>query len=152
MLLTARDGIRDRVLGLECGADDYLVKPFAFPELVARLKALHRRSPLEGKARTFAVGPLELHPATRRAALHGDALNLTPREFDLLDVLARFADEVVSRDRLARLGLHIGDREAGNDNLLDVHISRLRRKLEQSGAGVTVRTVRGLGFVLEVGP
>ncbi len=148
LMLSARAAVDDRVLGLAAGADDYLVKPFALAELVARLLALLRRAPAPSPAPAgTAVGPLEVDPARRRATVGGVPVELTRREFDLLETLARNAGLVLSRERL--LELVWGYDFAVDTNVVDVFVSQLRRKLEAGGAPRLVHTVRGIGFILE---
>jgi two-component system, OmpR family, response regulator PrrA len=144
-MLSARTSVDDRVAGLAAGADDYLVKPFALTELVARLRALLRRVPPPPSSR-FAVGPLEVDPAARTASVAGRPVELTRREFDLLETLARHAGIVLSRERL--LELVWGYDFAVDTNVVDVFVSQLRRKLEAGGAERLIATVRGIGFRL----
>jgi two-component system, OmpR family, response regulator PrrA len=146
LMLSARTSVDDRVTGLAAGADDYLVKPFALAELVARLRALLRRVPTAGPS-ALTVGPLTVDPARRRAAMDGAPVELTRREFDLLETLARNAGIVLSRERL--LELVWGYDFAVDTNVVDVFVSQLRRKLEAGGAPRLVHTVRGIGFSLE---
>ena len=146
LMLSARTSVDDRVLGLAAGADDYLVKPFALAELVARLHALLRRVP-SAPAGGLTVGPLTVDPARRRADVDGAPVELTRREFDLLETLARNAGIVLPRERL--LELVWGYDFAVDTNVVDVFVSQLRRKLEAGGAPRLVHTVRGVGFVLE---
>jgi two-component system, OmpR family, response regulator PrrA len=146
LMLSARTSIDDRVTGLAAGADDYLVKPFALAELVARLRALLRRVPAAEPA-GLAVGPLLVDPGRRRATVDGAPVELTRREFDLLEVLARNAGLVLSRERL--LELVWGYDFAVDTNVVDVFVSQLRRKLEAGGVPRLVHTVRGIGFTLE---
>jgi two-component system response regulator PrrA len=146
LVLSARSSVDDRVLGLAAGADDYLVKPFALAELVARLRALLRRAPAPARS-ALAVGALTVDPARRRATVDGAPVELTRREFDLLETLARNAGIVVSRERL--LELVWGYDFAVDTNVVDVFVSQLRRKLEAGGAPRLVHTVRGIGFTLE---
>jgi two-component system copper resistance phosphate regulon response regulator CusR len=150
LLLTARDAVDDRVRGLEAGADDYLVKPFAFAELLGRVRAMLRRnaSP-EPLRRTLA--DLTVDFETRRAARDGGALELTPREFDLLVFLVCHAGQIVSRDQLAREVWREDNRFTPLDNVIDVHIARLRRKLDEGHAVRLLHTVRGVGYVLREG-
>jgi two-component system, OmpR family, response regulator PrrA len=149
LVLSARSSVDDRVLGLAAGADDYLVKPFALAELVARLRALLRRAPapVPDVPDVLAVGPLTVDPARRRAGVAGRAVELTRREFDLLETLARNAGIVLSRERL--LELVWGYDFAVDTNVVDVFVSQLRRKLEAGGTARLVHTVRGIGFTLE---
>ena len=148
LVLSARDEVADRVAGLQAGADDYLVKPFAVPELVARLHALLRRTAddAEPPAGPLRVGDLEVDPATRTALRGGRELALTRREFDLLEVLARHAGSILSRAQL--LELVWGYDWAADGNVVDVFVSYLRRKLEADGEPRVLRTVRGVGFTL----
>jgi two-component system response regulator PrrA len=146
LVLSARSSVDDRVLGLAAGADDYLVKPFALAELVARLRALLRRAPAPAPSGLTAA-PLTVDPARRRAAVDGAPVELTRREFDLLEALTRNAGIVLSRERL--LELVWGYDFAVDTNVVDVFVSQLRRKLEAGGAPRLVHTVRGIGFTLE---
>jgi DNA-binding response OmpR family regulator len=143
LILTARDSLEDRVEGLDRGADDYLVKPFAFLELAARLRALLRRP--ASRVEPVALGTLEIDPLRRRVRNGESVLNLTPKEFDLLLCLASRAGDVVTRKDLLRLVW--GYEFDPGTNVVDVHVNRLRRKLEDAGAGELVRTVRGVGYV-----
>jgi len=147
LVLTARDTLDDRVLGLDAGADDYLVKPFAFAELLARLRAVGRRGRAVDPGR-LAVGSLEVDGSTRTVTRAGVAIELTAKEFDLLTYLARHARQVVSRDTLAREVWRETARSTTLDNVIDVHISRLRRKVDRDHADKLIHTVRGVGFVL----
>jgi two-component system, OmpR family, copper resistance phosphate regulon response regulator CusR len=147
LILTARDAIEDRVLGLDCGADDYLVKPFAFSELVARVRALLRRGRAD-QALRLKLGDLEVDLIARRVQRGGQALHLSAREYELLEYLLRSAGHVVSREMLAREVWGEPGRDATLDNLIDVHIARLRRKLDDPFAIKLLKTVRGLGFTL----
>ena len=145
LMLTARDAVSDRVVGLEAGADDYLTKPFALEELLARVRALLRRSSPE-RAGSLRVGDLELNPRTRQVTRGGRAVDLTRTEFALLELLMRNAGVVLTREV-------IGERVWGFDesygsNTLDVYIGYLRRKTEAGGEARMIHTVRGVGFVL----
>jgi DNA-binding response OmpR family regulator len=145
LLLTARDAVEDRVLGLNAGADDYLPKPFAFAELLARLHALLRRSELTRPV-LLTVGDLTLDPKSHVVTRGGAPISLTPREYAILETLMRRAGEVVSR-------MHLGESVWESDldsltNLVDVHISHLRRKVDRSGAPPLIHTVRGYGYRL----
>jgi two-component system copper resistance phosphate regulon response regulator CusR len=144
LMLTARDAVRDRVDGLERGADDYLVKPFAFTELLARLRALLRRP--ARRFETLTVAGITLDPIHRHASVDGRRLDLTRVEFDLLLGLAEQGGSTVTRrDLLASVW---GYRFDPGTNVVDVHVGRLRRKLELAGAAGAIRTVRGLGYAL----
>ena len=148
LMLTARDGLADRVAGLNTGADDYLTKPFAFEELLARSRALLRRSELT-RPPVLRVADLSLDPH-QHAVLRGEtALDLTPKEYAILEILLRHAGEVVSRSRLAEQ-VWKADLIA-IDNLIDVHISKLRRKVDGPGQVALIQTVRGRGFRLAPG-
>jgi two-component system, OmpR family, response regulator len=148
LMLTARDGVGDRIGGLDAGADDYLAKPFDFGELLARLRALVRRAPRE-RMPELAVGDLVIDPATHDVVQRGIPVELTAREFALLEYLARRAGEVVSRTELLD---HVWDENfLGSTNVVDVYVGYLRRKLARPGASATIRTVRGVGFVLDGG-
>lgn len=151
LILSARDEVDDRIAGLQAGADDYLVKPFAVEELIARLRALLRRAGegaggAEPPASAIVVGDLELGPAARSVARGGRQVELTRREFELLEVLARNAGIVLSRERL--LELVWGYDWAADGNVVDVFVGYLRRKLEAGGEPRILQTVRGVGFVL----
>jgi two-component system copper resistance phosphate regulon response regulator CusR len=147
LLLTARDAVDDRVLGLESGADDYLVKSFAFAELVARIRTLLRRAaPAEPLKKTFADLVVDLE--ARRASRAGKPVELTPREFDLLAYLLRQPGQVVTREMLARDVWNETNRITPLDNVIDVHVAHLRRKVDGQHAAKLIHTIRGVGFVL----
>jgi len=151
LLLTARDAVDDRVQGLESGADDYLVKPFAFAELVARIRTLLRRAaPAEPLKKTF--GDLLVDLEARRASRAGKPVELTPREFDLLVYLLRQPGQVVTREMLARDVWNETNRVTPLDNVIDVHVAHLRKKLDDGHAAKLLHTVRGVGFVLREEP
>ncbi len=145
LVLTALDSLDDRVSGLNAGADDYLTKPFDFPELQARLHALLRRGrPVAAAGQDLAQ--LSFDRAARRASVQGEALELSPREWLLLDLLLQERDRVVTKEQIVAAWAQ--DRgENGGGNSVEVYIHRLRRKLE--GSGLQIRTVRGLGYLLE---
>ena len=142
LMLTARDAISDRIDGLDAGADDYLVKPFDFGELLARLRALQRRPPLSQSPR-MVIGELRFDPAAREVMVNGRRPALTSTELGILEILMRRSPGVVDRRSIAR---HVWDNEADafGSNTIDVHLARLRSKL--AGAGVRIETVRGIGY------
>lgn len=146
LMLTARADVSDRIRGLDGGADDYLLKPFDFGELLARLRALIRRGPSE-QSRTITVGDLHLDASTRVVTRAGRQVELTPREFDVLEVLARSPGRLVARDALLAAVWSADYR--GSPNVTDVYIGYLRRKLERPRGQRLIRTVRGKGFLLE---
>ncbi len=150
LMLTARDAVEDRVRGLDSGADDYLVKPFAFAELVARLRALLRRGRPEESLR-LRLGNLTLDLLTHTAERGGAAVDLTAREFELLAYLLRHQGEVVSREMLARDVWKEPGRGTPLDNVIDVHITRLRKKVDVGPGPRLIHTVRGVGFVVREG-
>ncbi len=147
LLLTAKDTVEDRVRGLDAGADDYLVKPFAFPELQARIRALLRRGKVETSVKLI-VADLEIDPGSHSAARAGRKLDLTTREFELLEYLMRNEGRVVSREMLARDVWKEATRHTPLDNVIDVHIGRLRRKVDDPFERNLVHTVRGVGFMV----
>lgn len=147
LMLTARDTIEDRVRGLDSGADDYLLKPFAFPELLARIRALSRRGVPEGSPR-LKIGDLEVDVVGRSVARGGQVLDLTGREFDLLEYLVRHQGHVVSREMLTRDVWKEAGRHTPLDNVIDVHVARLRRKVDDQFNQKLVHTVRGVGFIV----
>ena len=150
LILTARDGVDDRVLGLDLGADDYLVKPFAIAELLARIRALLRRGRPSDVLRLKAAD-LELDVVTRRASRGDRPLDLTAREFELLEYLLRHQGHLVSREMLAREVWREPRRATPIDNVIDVQMTRLRRKVDADGSSRLIHTVRGVGFVLREG-
>jgi two-component system response regulator CpxR len=151
LLLTARGQDVDRIVGLELGADDYLPKPFNPRELVARIRAILRRTRGEGAEKqapqtSVRVGDVELNPATRSVLRGNEAVDLTAVEFNLLDVLLREAGRVVTRDELAKIAL--GRLFSPYDRSIDMHISKLRKKLGEDGkGGERIKTVRGVGYI-----
>lgn len=151
LLLTARDAIEDRIRGLDAGADDYLVKPFAFPELLARIRALGRRGMPEISPK-LKVGDLEVDVVGRSVARNGQLLDLTAREFELLEYLMRHQGHVVSREMLTRDVWKEAGRHTPLDNVIDVHVARLRRKVDEQFEQKLLHTVRGVGFVMREGP
>ena len=150
LLLTAKDAIEDRVRGLDAGADDYLVKPFAFAELSARIRALLRRSKIEPMV-ALKIHDLEMDLVSRSVKRGGRAVDLTVREFELLEYLVRRQGEVVSREMLAREVWKEPVRHTPLDNVIDVHMVRLRRKVDEGFDTKLVHTVRGVGFTIKVG-
>jgi two-component system, OmpR family, copper resistance phosphate regulon response regulator CusR len=147
LLLTARDAVDDRVLGLESGADDYLVKPFAFAELVARIRTLLRRTgPSEPLKKTIADLVVDLE--SRLAWRTNKPIELTPREFDLLAFLLRQPGQVVTREMLAKEVWRESNRMTPLDNVIDVHLAHLRRKVDEGHVIKLIHTIRGVGFVL----
>ena len=146
IMLTARDGIGDRVEGLDSGADDYLIKPFAFKELLARLRALNRRN-YPKPAQRLQVGNVVIDNAARTVRAAEQTLSLTRREFDLLTLLAQSKATVVTRQMIEEVVWQGSDPDA---NLIDVYMSRIRRALARAHADVMVTTVRGVGYKLEL--
>ena len=147
LLLTARDALEDRILGLDEGADDYLVKPFALPELAARLRALLRRGLNSGEnPKVWKLGDLEVSEYGQTVTQGENLIPLTAKEFEILTLLLRNADRIVSRETLAREVWNGMRRATPMDNVIDVHIANLRRKLRDDQR--LIRTVRGVGFVL----
>jgi DNA-binding response OmpR family regulator len=147
LILSARDSLNDRVAGLDRGADDYLVKPFAVSELLARIRALLRRGRTDQVSR-HKYEDLEIDLLTRRVTRGLVQLELTVREYELLDYLARHQGHVVSREMLARDVWKETGRATPLDNVIDVHIARLRRKLDDPFENKLLHTVRGVGFIL----
>ena len=146
LFLTARDAVQDRVKGLELGADDYLVKPFAFSELLARVRSLVRRGPAR-QPETIQVADLQIDLVRFKAARSGQRLDLTPKEFLLLSLLARRAGEVLSRTLIAE---QVWDMNFDSGtNVVDVHVRRLRTKVDDPFERKLIHTVRGAGYVLE---
>lgn len=149
LLLTARDSIDDRVQGLDCGADDYLVKPFAMRELLARLRALQRR-PLPYTSGQLETGDLLLDPVTHRVEREGRPIDLTPREFALLEYLMHHPNQVITREMIEQ---HIWNDELEYEsNVIDVYVRRLRRKIDDPFATRLLTTIRGVGYRLTPPP
>jgi DNA-binding response OmpR family regulator len=146
LLVSAKDGEVDQADGLDLGADGYLVKPFSFRVLVAQVKATLRRSGPELARQSLRVGELEVERARRQVRWAGAELNLSPREFAVLDVLAGRAGAVVTKDELLRAVW--GDEQAATRNAVEVYVGYLRRKLDAVGAGDLLRTVRGHGYLV----
>ena len=147
LILTAKDAVEDRVLGLDSGADDYLVKPFAFSELLARIRALLRRGRIDQLLRLQA-SDLEMDLVTRKVTRGSHLLNVTAREFELLEYLLRHQNQIVSREILTREVWKEPSRATSLDNVIDVHIARLRKKVDQEFPLKLIHTVRGVGFIL----
>lgn len=147
LMLTARDQVRDRIDGLNAGADDYLVKPFDFGELVARVRALLRRRPDERSFRLQA-DDLEIDLLTRRVVRGGEEIELSPREYELLEYLLRRCNRTVTRDELAR---DLWKEPAVLTNVIDVYVKQLRRKIERPGSRQLLWTIRGIGYSLRDG-
>ena len=149
LMVTARGAVPDRVRGLDAGADDYLPKPFAFDELLARLRALMRRAPAERPAR-LEVGDLVVDPGTHEVTRSGTPVTLTAREFAVLEYLARRHGEAVTRTHLLE---HVWDENyEGSTNVVDVYVGYLRKKLEAPFGSPLIRTLRGVGWTLEAEP
>jgi len=147
LVLTALDGVEERVAGLDAGADDYLAKPFAFPELVARLRALLRRGRGDNLLQ-LSVADLRIGVARREVTRGDRPIELTPREYELLEYLVRHRGQIVSREMLARDVWKETQRGTPLDNVIDVHVMRLRRKVDQGSEPRLIHTVRGIGFLL----
>ena len=146
LFLTARDAVQDRVKGLELGADDYLIKPFAFSELLARVRSLLRRAPAR-QSETLQVADLEIEFARQKATRSGSRLDLTPKEFSLLSLMVRRTGEILSRTLIAE---QVWDINFDSDtNVIDVAIRRLRSKVDDPFEKKLIHTVRGVGYVFE---
>jgi two-component system, OmpR family, copper resistance phosphate regulon response regulator CusR len=151
IILTARDTLPERVAGLEEGADDYLTKPFAFAELLARIRARLRTAVKQVEEDVLRVGDLEIDRLHRQARRAGRLVELTAREFDVLVLLAQWRGQPVSRDLLANEVWRVNRRLTPLDNVIDVHLSRLREKIDRDHPDKLIRTVRGVGFLLAEG-
>jgi two-component system OmpR family response regulator len=149
LMLTARDAVSDRVRGLEAGADDYLVKPFAFQELLARIRALVRR-PAFWAPDAADIGGLRVDAAARRVSLNGDEVSLSRREFDVLDLLIRHPGRTFTKDQIETQVWGFGAESSGN--LVEVYVGRLRRKLNDPGGARFIATIRGVGYRFEPAP
>jgi two-component system response regulator MprA len=148
LMLTALDSVPSRVAGLEAGADDYLVKPFATEELLARLAALLRRSrPKLGQPRQLKYADLVLDARTWKVTRNDAPVTLTTKEFRVLEALMRAPEEVLTREQI--LAAAWGDEEAAESNVVDVHVASLRQKLEAGGRGRVIQTIRGVGYILK---
>ena len=149
LMLTARDAVDARIAGLDCGADDYLTKPFHFGELLARVRALGRRRALPLLPQRLEIGPLRLDTRTRAVEMHGEPATLTGREYALLEYLCRNSGAVVSREDIAQ---HVWyDQYDPVSNVIDVYVQRLRKKLDRGGGPSLIRTHRGAGYRLVIG-
>jgi DNA-binding response OmpR family regulator len=149
LLLTARDTIDDRVEGLDAGADDYLTKPFAIPELLARVRSLLRRSETDSSSHRFTIADMTVDRLARRVSRSGSEIDLTSREFTLLEYFCTHRGKIVSREMLAKDVWKETSRVTPLDNVIDVHIGRLRKKVDQNYGLKLLHTVRGVGFVLK---
>lgn len=150
LILTARDEVEDRVTGLDRGAVDYILKPFALPELLARIRLQLRRSGAADAA-VLKAGNVRVDLLGRNAQVSDETLDLPPREFDLLVTLLHSTNKPVSREQIAREVWQAPRRMSSLDNLIDVHISRLRERLRSEDSGLQLRTIRGVGYQLETG-
>jgi DNA-binding response OmpR family regulator len=148
LILTAKDTVEDRVYGLDKGADDYLVKPFAFAEVLARIRALLRRGRGGENPSALECEDLGMDLIAHKVSRGGRLLDVTPKEFDVLEYLLRHRGQAVSREMLARDVWHVTARATPLDNVIDVTIARLRRKLDDPFERKLLRTVRGVGFLL----
>lgn len=145
LMLTARDTVDDRVSGLDAGADDYLVKPFAFPELLARIRALLRRPPLQ-TGTTLIVGDLEMDTVVHQVRRQNRPIELSPREYAVLEYLMRHPNQVLTR---TQIGEHVWNFDFYNEsNVVDVYIGYLRRKIDRAGDAPLIHTIRGVGYCI----
>ena len=146
LILTARDTVADRVTGLDAGADDYMVKPFAFDELLARLRALFRRHRMEAAPEVYRFADLMLNPRTRQVFRAEQEIRLTAKEFDLLELFMRHPNQVLTREQIYD---HVWDYDFGGDsNIIEVYVRYLRTKTESDGQPRLIQTVRGVGYTL----
>lgn len=146
LMLTAKDTVEDKITGLDLGADDYLVKPFEFGELLARLRAMLRRDNREVLTSNIQLGPVTIDFAGRRVSQNGQAIELTAKEYEVLEFLARNPGVVMSRDKIRE---HVWDYDyEGDSNIIDVLIKNIRRKLDESSKESLIQTKRGLGYVI----
>ena len=148
LILSARGEVDDKVMGLKAGGDDYLVKPFAYSELIARLESLHRRSASEENITSLKIADLELHLLSREVYRRDKKINLKPREFKLLECFARRPNQVLTRSMLLETvwDYHFDPQT----NIIDVHVSRLRKKIDLDSKKQLIHTVRGEGYVLKI--
>ncbi len=151
LVLTARDTVQDRIAGLDAGADDYLVKPFAFAELLARIRAIVRRGHVNSTTSRMTVGALSVDAHTRSVTRDGQPIELTTMEFELIALLMRHEGQVVSRETLTRDVWKEPARTTPLDNVIDVHMARLRRKVDIDESAKLIHTIRGVGFMLRSG-
>jgi two-component system copper resistance phosphate regulon response regulator CusR len=147
LILTAKDSVEDRVIGLDSGADDYLIKPFAFPELLARIRALLRRGP-DSRATKLKLADLEMDLVGRTVTRQARPISMTAKEFELLEYLLGNQGQVVTREMLAKDVWKETQRATPLDNVIDVHIARLRKKIDEPFATKLLHTIRGVGFIL----
>lgn len=146
LMLTARDTVQDRVTGLDAGADDYLVKPFSFEELLARLRALFRRHRMEAAPEVYQFADLTLNPRTHQVFRGDEEISLTAKEFDLLELFMRHPNQVLTREQIYD---HVWEYDFGGEsNIIEVYIRYLRAKLEAGGKSRLIQTVRGVGYTL----
>lgn len=146
LMLTARDTVQDRVTGLDAGADDYLVKPFSFEELLARLRALFRRHRMEAAPEVYQFADLTLNPRTHQVFRGDEEISLTAKEFDLLELFMRHPNQVLTREQIYD---HVWEYDFGGEsNIIEVYIRYLRAKLEADGKSRLIQTVRGVGYTL----